>query len=450
MTPHAPLTHRGVWALALPMILSGISQPLLGLVDTAVVGHLPDARYLGGVAVGAMLVQFVFWQFGFLRMSTTGFAAQALGREDGDELRAVLGRALLAGLALALLILLLQAPLMQAALALVGAGETVTPEAQRYVDIRIWAAPAALANYAFIGWFIGLHRTRSVLVLVVVMNLANIALDLLFVVVLGHRSGGVALASLLAEYLGLAVAIGLALRLLRAHPGRWRRDLLVDRAALLALFRVNRDIFLRTLGLLFAFAFFTVQGARLGELTVAANAVLMNFQSFMAYALDGFAHAAEALVGRTVGRRDRAAFRRAVWLAGLWSFVAAAGFALVYLLAGPAIIRLLTDLPLVRETAMAYLPWLVLTPLVSVWAFLLDGVFIGATRAREMRNAMLVSVFMIYLPSWYLLRPFDNHGLWLALLLFLAARGLTLYWIYRRQALAQWFEPAPAQPMGQA
>ena len=439
MNTREPLSHRAVWALALPMILSGISQPLLGLVDTAVVGHLPDARYLGGVAVGAMLVQFVFWLFGFLRMATTGFAAQALGREDNDELRAVLGRALLVGLGLAGLVLLLQAPLVRLALGLVGAGAAVTPEAQTYVDIRIWAAPAALANYAFIGWFIGLHRTRSVLALVLVMNLTNILLDLVFVIGLGYRTGGVALASLIAEYLGLLVAIGLAWRILRARPGRWRRAIVLERTALLAMFRVNRDIFLRTLGLLFAFAFFTAQGARLGELTVAANAVLMNFQSFMAYALDGFAHAAEALVGRAVGQRDRQAFRRAVRLAGTWSLVAAGLFALVYLAAGPAIIRALTDLPDVRAAAMAYLPWLVLTPLVSVWAFLLDGVFIGATRAREMRNAMLASVFLIYLPSWYLLRPFDNHGLWLALLLFLAARGLTLYWIYRRQALARWF-----------
>ena len=439
MNSHTAISHRAVWALALPMILSGISTPLLGLVDTAVVGHLPDARFLGGVAVGAMLVQFVFWLFGFLRMATTGFAAQALGREDNDELRGVLARALLVGLALAAVILLMQAPLIHVALELVGAGAEVTPEAQRYVDIRIWAAPAALANYAFIGWFIGLHRTRSVLALVLVMNLTNILLDLVLVVVLDYRTGGVALASLIAEYAGLLVALGLAGRLLRERPGRWRKRVILERAALLAMFRVNRDIFLRTLGLLFSFAFFTAQGARLGELTVAANAVLMNFQSFTAYALDGFAHAAEALVGRAVGQRDRRVFRRAVRLAGLWSLIAAGLFALVYGLAGPAIIRALTDLPEVRAEAMTYLPWLVVTPLVSVWAFLLDGVFIGATRAREMRNAMLFAVFMIYLPSWYLLRPFENHGLWLALLLFLAARGLTLYWIYRRQAPSRWF-----------
>ena len=439
MNTRETITHRSVWALALPMILSGIATPLHGLVDTAVVGHLPDARYLGGVAVGAMLVQFVFWMFGFLRMATTGFAAQALGREDNDALRAVLGRALLVGLGMAAIILLLQAPLVGFALTLVGAGAEVTPEAQTYVDIRIWAAPAALANYAFIGWFIGMHRTRAVLVLVLVMNLANILLDLVLVVGFDYRTGGVALASLIAEYLGLLVAAGLAWRILRVRPGRWQWGIVLDRAALLAMFRVNRDIFLRTLGLLFAFAFFTAQGARLGELTVAANAVLMNFQSFMAYALDGFAHAAEALIGRAVGQRDRAAFRRAVRVAGLWSFVAAGLFALAYLLAGPAVIRGLTDLPEVRAAAIEYLPWLVVTPLVSVWAFLLDGVFIGATRAREMRNAMLGSVFLIYLPSWYLLRPFDNHGLWLALLLFLAARGFTLYWIYRRQALSRWF-----------
>lgn len=432
-----------MWRIAAPMILSGLSTPLLGLVDTAVMGHLPDARFLGAVAVGAMVIQFLFWAFGFLRMGTTGEAAQAAGAGDGDRLRAVLGRALLLGAGLSALLLLFQGPLLALALALVKAGPAVSAEASVYLHIRIWAAPAALANYALWGWFLGVQAPHAPLALMLTINGANVALDLLLVVGLGMQTAGVALASLISEYLGLALGLVLLRGQLGRHPGRWRGGALFDGAALRATMTLNADIFLRTLGLMFALAFFTAQGARLGDAVIAANAVLMNFQTFMAYGLDGFAHAAEALTGRALGAGDRRGFRRAVAAAGLWSLFTALGFFVVYLLAGEAIIGLLTDLPAVRAEAARYLPWLVASPLVSVWAFLLDGVFIGATRGAALRNAMLVCVFLIYLPAWYLLRPLENHGLWLALLLFLAGRGLTLVWAYARIARREGFVPAP-------
>ncbi len=424
--------HRRVWALAGPMILSGVSTPLLGMVDTAVMGHLPDARFLGAVAVGAMVIHFLFWAFGFLRMGTTGLTAQAHGRNDGDELRAVLGRALVLASGFGGLLVLFQWPLSELAFALVQPSAQVEAEARVYYSIRVWAAPAALANYALWGWFLGAQNARAPLLIMLSINGVNIALDLLLVVGLGMQTEGVAWGSLLAEYTGLVLGLFLVRRELSAYAGRWVLRRVLARASLVHMLRLNYDIFLRTLGLMFAFAFFTTQGARLGDATLAANAVLMNFQTFMAYGLDGFAHAAEALVGRSIGARDPRGLRRGILATGLWSLVTALGFTGVYVVAGQSVIALLTDLESVRATAATYLPWLMLTPLVSVWAYWLDGIAIGATRAAAMRNAMLIAVFLIYLPSWYLLRPLGNHGLWLALMLFMAARGATLgWWLWR-------------------
>ena len=284
-----------VFRLAAPIIVSNVSVPLLGAVDTAVVGHLPDPAYLGGVAVGSTIFSFLYWGFGFLRMGTTGFVAQARGACDGAEIRAVLGRALLTAAALGLLLIALQGPIRSMALGLVGASPAVDDSAAGYVAVRIWSAPATLANYALLGWLFGMQRPKTALVLLVLTNGLNIVLDLWFVVGLGWGVPGVAGASVIADY--AAGGLGLFL-ILRTLPGRtgWERRRLFERTRLFALVRVNRDIFLRTLCLVFAFAWFTVQGARLGDLTLAANAVLLNLQSIMAYGLDGFAFAAEALV----------------------------------------------------------------------------------------------------------------------------------------------------------
>lgn len=418
--------HRVVWRLAGPIILSNLSVPLLGMVDTAVVGHLPDPHHIGAVAVGAMIIHFIFWAFGFLRMGTTGLTAQAVGAEDGDRLRTELARALALAAILATLLLLVKYPLGNLAFYLVDAGTEVSSEARNYYDIRYWAAPATLANYVFWGWFLGLQNTRIPLVVMLVVNSLNAALDLLFVLYLGMDAEGVALASLIAEYTGLAMAVVFARQQLLRHPGTWHGSAWLDRAGILRLLTINQDIFLRTLGLLAAFAFFTAQGARFGELILAANAVLFQFQTFMAYGLDGFAHAAEALVGKSIGARNPAVFRQTLRYTLVWSLLTATLFSTVYALAGPSVIALLTDIPEVRAKAADYLPWVVALPLISVWAFWLDGVFIGATRGRELRNGMLIAVFGIYLPAWYLLQPWGNHGLWAALALFMTARGLTL------------------------
>jgi MATE family multidrug resistance protein len=247
---------------------------------------------------------------------------------------------------------------------------------------------------------------------------------------------GVALASVIAEYTGLLVGATFVVSWLRRHPGRWPLQKFIDISAYRAFLSVNANLFIRTMALVFTIGFVTAQGARLGGLTLAANAVLMNFQNLTAFGLDGIAHAAEALVGKAIGEKRRDALREAVRLTLRWSLVFSAGFTVTYLVLGPTIIGLLTDLPDVRETALRYLPWMVISPLVSVWCFLYDGVYVGATRAKEMRNIMLISTLVVFLPAWHLLQPLGNHGLWLAFLLFMASRGIGMHFGYRKYILA--------------
>ncbi len=435
-------SHGAVWRIALPMIVSNLSVPLLGMVDTAVMGHLPAPHYLGAVAVGAVIFSFLFMGLNFVRMSTTGLAAQAWGANDGDEVRTVLGQAVLSALALATLLLLMQGPLGHLGLVLIDPSTEVAHEAARYYGVRIWSAPATLVNFALIGWFIGMQNARAALLVMLATNIANIALDLWFVLGLGMTADGVALASVIAEVVGVATGVLLVRQQLVGKPGSWRLADIHNLPRFKRLFAVNINIFIRTLSLMFAFGFLTAMGARQGDVILAANAILLNLQSFMAYGLDGFANAAEALVGRAMGAKSRAGFLRAVRLSLRWTLGVSLVFSLGYLLAGRGIINLLTSIEEVRAAAYVYLPWMVLSPLISGWSFLWDGVFIGGTRAKEMRNAMLISAFLVYLPVWYITQDLGNHGLWLAFMAFMAARGLTMTWWFRRIDKRGGFVPA--------
>ena len=421
-----------MWRIAAPMILSNVSVPLLGMVDTGVVGHLESPTYLGAVAIGGTIFTFLYIGMNFLRMGTTGIAAQRFGADDYDGLRVSLGQALIVSFAIACLILLLQFPLAKISLALLGGDAETQSHAATYFYIRVWSAPGTLANYVLIGWFLGLQNARVPLLIFLTINATNIVLDLLFVIGLGMKIEGVALASVIAEYTALCVGIGFAARELRRHPGHWPLARLSKLSAYRAFFSVNANLFVRTMALMFTFAFITAQGARLGPLILAANAVLINFQNLTSLGLDGFAHAAEAMVGRAVGRKDDAALRHTVRLTLKWSLIFSIGFVVSYVVAGPFIIGLLTDLPDVRETAMTYLPWLVVSPLISVWCFLYDGVYVGMTRAREMRNIMLFSTFAVFVPAWLIAQPLGNHGLWLALMAFFASRGIGMHIGYKR------------------
>jgi MATE family multidrug resistance protein len=426
---------RDVWRIAAPMILSNISVPLLGMVDTGVVGHLESPVYLGAVAIGGTIFSFLYTGVNFLRMGTTGIAAQRFGAGDFNGLRVSLGQALVVAQLIALTVILLQWPVGRVAMELLGAEGALREHALEYFAIRIWSAPGTLANFVMVGWFLGLQNARVPLVIFLTINLTNIVLDLLFVLVLGMKVDGVALASVFAEYTGLAVALLFAVRELRRNSGHWPVEKFVRLREYTAFFSVNANLFVRTMALMFTIAFVTAQGTRMGGLILAANAILMQLQNLTAFGLDGLAHAAEALVGKAVGQRRRDALERAVTLSLKWSLIFAAGFSAAYLLLGPRLINVLTDLPAVRETTLRYLPWMIVSPLVSVWSFLYDGVYVGATRAREMRNIMVFSAFAVFIPAWFVLQPLGNDGLWLAFLLFLASRGIGMHIWYRRSVL---------------
>ena len=418
--------YRRIWKLSWPTILSNLTVPLLGAVDTAVVGHLPDAAYVGAVAVGAMIFSFVYWGFGFLNMGTVGFAAQARGGGDTDEIRAVLARALLVGLGLAAVILALQYPVRLGALAIIDAEPRVEQLAGAYFDMRVWGAPATLANYGILGWLLGMQYVRTALLVQVLINGLNAALDLWFVLDLGWDVEGVALATAISQYAGALLGLFLVLRHLKVIGGRWQRAKILEPAALAETFRVNRDIFLRTLAMIFAWSLLTWTGARLGTTVLAANAILMNFQLFLAHGLDGFAHATSALVGEAVGARDRRALRRCVVAATVLATVVAAGYTLIYAGGGPAIIRVFTNIAELRAFSSTYLVWMVVSPLLSVWAYQLDGIFIGATRSADMRNAMVISVAIYVAAMATLPALLGNHGLWLSVMIFMVVRALTL------------------------
>jgi MATE family, multidrug efflux pump len=426
MDPGFRRRHARIWRLSAPIILSGLSVPLLGAVDTGVVGRLSDPAYIGGVALGAMIFDFVFWGFGFLRLGTTGFAAQADGAGDTAERNAVLSRALLLALGLGVALLLLQAPIGWLAFSLLQGSDAVEAQAHIYYSIRIWSAPATLANYALLGWLLGRQRTGLVLAVELFLNLVNITLDLLFVLGLGWGVAGVAAASVAAEFAALGLALAIRYRL--GHRVDWARERarILDRARLVGLMRVNFDILVRTLSLIAALALFTATGARMGDLPLAGNAILMNFFLLLSYGLDGFAHTAQILVGTAIGARDRAAYGRAVGDTTLWAASLAVVGAAAFALAGPSLVRLYSVNPEVQAAALAYLPWMAAMPVIAVWCFQFDGIYIGATRTAEMRNGMLLSLAADLVALWLFVPVWGNHGLWLSLAVFFAARGLTL------------------------
>ena len=418
--------HRRALSLALPLIAANVTVPLVGMVDTAVLGHLPEAHYLGAAALGGVVFSFLYFSFAFLRTGTTGPVAQAHGAGDSREVKAALYRALLMAVALSLAMIALQLPIRWAAFQVLEAGPEVVAGAKTYVAVRIWCAPAVLVNFVLLGWFMGLQNTRTGLLLQVVINVVNLALDLLFVFGFGWTVAGVAAATAIAETTGAALGLALAARALRTMPGRVSKAHLLDRPKLRRQFALNRDIMIRTLVLISCSSAFTALGARFCELTLAANAVLINFQIFMAYALDGFANAAESLVGDAIGARDRQRLDDCLAATFAWSAGVALGFAFIYAAGGERLIALLTDIAAVQEEARRYLPWVIAGPLVSVWSFQLDGVYWGAARGRDMRNAMLLSAAGFALAALIAVPPLGNHGLWLAYMVLMVLRALTL------------------------
>jgi MATE family multidrug resistance protein len=416
------VTHRHVFAIAGPAMLANVTTPLLGVVATAAIGRLGDSAVLGGVAMAALVFDCIFWLFGFLRMGTVALTAQAFGAGDATERSAVLARALMLSAAIGLALIALQVPLATLIFGSMGGSDTVRSAAEHYFFIRLWSAPFALGNYVMLGWLVGLARPMLALSIQIVINVINMALTVGLVLVLDWSITGAALAAVVAEAAGLALGLTMAWRVLEGRFDFGSASLL-DRTKLLRMLAINRDIMIRTAALVAAYLFFTAQGARAGDVALAANAVLHNFTLVGAFFLDGLANAAEQLCGRAYGARDRIAFGRAVKLIVLWGFVFGAGASALFMLFGSPFIDLMTANPDVRREAHHYLWLAALAPVCGVMAFVFDGVYIGATWVRDMRNLMVAS-FLVYLAVWWATLPLGNAGLWIAILSFFIARGV--------------------------
>jgi multidrug resistance protein, MATE family len=425
------ITNRRVLQIALPIVLSNATIPILGAVDTGVVGQMGMAAPIGAVGVGAIILASVYWIFAFLRMGTSGLVAQAHGAGDAPETGAILMRALMIGAAAGLAFIALQGPLVAGAFRIAPASDEVEGLARSYLAIRIWGAPATIALYAVTGWLIALERTRAVLVLQLWMNGLNIGLDLWFVLGLGWGVQGVAVATLIAEWTGLALGLWLCRPAFRGDQWRdWVR--VFDPVRIRRMMAVNTDIMIRSVLLQASFTSFVFIGAGFGDVTLAANQVLLQFIEITAYALDGFAFAAEALVGQAVGAKSVASVRRGSVLTSAWGVGTAVALAAAFWLGGPALIDLMAKDPAVQVAARDYLPWVVALPLLSIGAYMFDGIFIGATATREMRNAMFLSA-AIYVAAAVLLVPtLSNTGLWIALAILNIVRGLSMALLYRR------------------
>ena len=426
-----PITHSRVLKIALPIVLSNATVPILGAVDTGVVGQLGEAAPIGAVGIGAVILSTIYWIFGFLRMGTTGLAAQARGAGDEAETGALLMRGLLLAGGAGLFFILAQALVFWGAFTLAPASAEVEGLARQYLEIRIWGAPATIGLYAVTGWLIAMERTRGVFLLQIWMNGLNIVLDLWFVLGLGWGVEGVATATLIAEWSGLALGLWLCGSAFAGDQWHdWAR--IFDRLRIKRMMQVNGDIMVRSVLLNLSFTTFLFLGADLGDVTLAANQVLIQLLQMTAFALDGFAFSAEALVGGAVGARDPARLRRAAIVSSYWGVGFSVALALVFWWGGPALIDLMATAPEVRETARHYLIWVALAPLISVASFMFDGIYIGATWTRDMRIAMIQAVGIYVIALVIFLPVLGNHGLWLALMVLNTARAATLAARYPR------------------
>ena len=415
------MTTAQVFAIAGPAMIANLTTPLIGIVSTAAIGRLGEPALLGGVAMASVIFDSLFWLFAFVRMSTTAFAAQSLGAGEIAELRVILVRGFIVAAIIGVALIVLQVPLISLLLGAMGGSDAVSLAAKTYFSIRIWSAPLVLINYVVLGWLIGLAHARLALGLQIAINITNAAATVLLVLVLDLGIAGAAIASVGAEAVGLLLGV-----LAAGHLTQWKlaidRAALFERAKLVRMLAVNRDIMIRTAALIAAWLFFAAQGARTGDLALAANSVLNNFLLISAFFLDGLANAAQQLCGQAYGARDRGAFSGAVRLVIAWGFAFSLAVSAAFLLFGPSLIDTMTTSADVRAIARDFLPFVLFAPLLGVFAFAFDGVYIGATWARDMRNLMVASL-AIFFSAWLALRSFGNAGLWGALLVHYAARG---------------------------
>jgi MATE family multidrug resistance protein len=423
--PTYGITHKRVLSIALPIVISNATVPILGAVDTGVIGQLGGAAPIGAVGIGAIILGALYWIFGFLRMGTVGLTSQALGAGDAQEVRALFFRSAGIGVLAGLAFIIFQIPIFAGAFWIAPASAQVESLARDYMSIRVWSAPAAIAIYGLSGWLIAQERTRAVLMIQLFMNVTNIILDFWFVLGLGLGVEGVAVATLIAEWGGLALGLYLCRQVFRGLALSWWQQI-ANRRRVIYMMQVNGDILIRSVLLQAGFVSFLFFGAELGDVTLAANQVLLQFVYLASYAMDGFVFAAESLVGQAMGARAVAQLRRGASVAAVWAFGTAFALAAGFWIMGPFVIDVMAKDPAVQQAARLYLPHMVAAPLLGALAWMLDGVFIGATRTKDMRNMMVLS-FLGYCGLVLLLLPsFGNHGLWMAMNGFFILRGVSL------------------------
>ena len=419
--------NRRILNLAIPNIISNITIPLLGMVDLAILGHLESEKYIGAIALGGLIFNLIYAVFSFLRMGTSGFTSQAFGEKDNTEMILMLGRSMFLALIGGLLIILLQYPIDRFSFFLIDGSREVEELAGEYFYIRIYAAPASLGIMALSGWFIGMQNARIPMIIAILINIINIGANLIFVYGFGMKSDGVAWGTLIAQYAGFIVGIILLRKYYHNYFSYWESRLFFNMTKLRRFFKVNTDIIIRTLCLIFVFAFFTAESAKINDTLLAVNTVLLQYLLVFSYLTDGFAHAAEALVGKYIGAKDSPNLKKVIRYLFLWGFGISIPFTLTYVFFGNYLLLILTNNPEVISAAAPYLFWIGVVPVVTFAAFIWDGVYIGATASVAMRNTLLISTVLVFIPAYFLLRePLGNHGLWLAMMLFMISRGLLL------------------------
>jgi MATE family multidrug resistance protein len=427
--------NKQILRLAVPNVISNITVPLLGMADLAILGHLESELYIGAIALGGMIFNFIYALFSFLRMGTSGFTAQSYGEDNKPEQVMMLGRAMFFALAGGLLIIILQYPIDLLSFWLLEGSEGVESLAREYFYIRIFAAPASLGIMALSGWYTGMQNARYPMFIAIFINLINIGANVIFVYGFGMKSDGVAWGTLIAQYTGLILGLLLFRKKYSGLFSWWQKEVFFNWKKLGRFFKVNLDIIVRTLCLIFTFAFFTAQSAKIDDTILAVNTVLLQYLFVFSYMTDGFAYAGEALVGKFIGANHLPNLKKSIRLLFVWGLVISIPFSLTYILTGDYMLLILTNNADVIEAASPYLFWMGLVPLLTFAAFIWDGIYIGATSSAAMRNTLLVSTFIVFLPSYYLLEPvFGNHGLWMAMMLFMVSRGLLLT-VYAKKSI---------------
>ncbi len=420
--------NKQILKLAIPNIISNLAVPILGVVDIALVGHMEGLAHLGAIAIGGMIFNLIYWGLGFLRMGTTGLTAQAFGRQNRSEIIHILIRAIIVALLFAVLLIAAQQLILKISLLFITTSADIAKQASIYFKIRIYAAPATLTLYAFHGWFLGMQNARFPLYLTIITNVANLLLNLLFIKVYDMQSDGIALGTVIAQYTGLLCAIVFLFYYYKQYLNKIVKSALFELGQIKKFFSVNSDIFIRTIALVFTFSFFTAQSAKLGDDILAANTILLQLWMIFSYGIDGFAFAAESIVGKYVGSGDKNKLRVSIKYIFYWGISLGVLFSITYLLGGKPILNLFTDKEAILTLCLLYFPWTIIAPTINSFCYIWDGIYIGATATKAMRNAMLISTLVFFLPLFYLGKTlFENHGLWLAMLIFMIVRWITLH-----------------------